>query len=123
MCGIPATWKIDFRARLSKVLVVFALSCLARRLGFNFGMRKWRLPRLGGCRLHHLTRVHLSGIVPRGKARVRLICEPPGRGGGVRRFHTRSRNVESPCGQAFAIAGREWRRITPRSPIETNASG
>ena len=50
MCGIPATWKIDFRVRLSKVLVMFALSCLARRLGFQFRDEKmaltppWRLP-------------------------------------------------------------------------------
>ena len=77
MCGIPATWKIDFRARLSKVLVVFALSCLARRLGFNFGMRKWRLPRLGGCRLHPFDACPPSGIRPKRKGRGRTQIPHP----------------------------------------------
>jgi hypothetical protein len=31
--------------------------------------------------------------------------------------------LESPCGYDFAIAGRDWRKMTPRSPISRRASG
>ena len=42
----------------------------------------------------------------------------------VRRFHGQAgRDMESACGQSLAMAGREWRKMTPRSPIATSASG